>query len=64
MLPSLINKQIPIEVLDLDVNVNCYINVVLDKWRQDLSSLFNCSLIDNDYRDIHCSDTPAPARWE
>ena len=27
-------------------------------------SLYNCSFIDNDYKDIHCSDTYAPAGLE
>ena len=50
------NKQIPMEDLDQDGNVNCNISVVLDKWKQDVSSLYNCSFIDNDSCDIHCSD--------
>ena len=31
------NKQIPMEVLDEDGNVNCNINVVLEKWKQNFS---------------------------
>ena len=30
------------EVLDKDRNGNCNINKVLDKWKQDFSSLYNC----------------------
>ena len=52
------------EDLDQDGNVNCNINVVLDKWKQDFSSLYNCSFIDNDSCDVHCSDMYAPAWLE
>ena len=54
-------KQIPMEVVDQEGNANCNINVVLDKWKQDFSSLYNCSFIDNDSSDIHCSNMYAPA---
>ena len=36
------------EVVDQEGNANCNIYVVLDKWKQDFSSLYNCSFIDND----------------
>ena len=58
------NKQIPMEVVDQEGNANCSINVVLDKWKQDFSSLYNCSFIDNDSSDIHCSNMYAPAGLE
>ena len=58
------NKQIPMEVVDQKGNANCNINVVLDKWKQDFSSLNNCSFIDNDSSDIHCSNMYAPAGLE
>ena len=45
--PQIKNKQITMEVLDEDGNVNCNINVVFDKWKQGFSSLYNCSFIDN-----------------
>ena len=56
--------QIPMEVLDQDGNVNYDINVVLDKCKQDFSSLYNCSFIDNGSSDIHCSDMYVPAELE
>ena len=44
--------------------MNININVVLDKWKQDFNSLYNCSFIDNDSSDIHCSNMYAPAGLE
>ena len=44
--------------------MNCNINVVLDKWKKNLSSLYNCSFVDNDYRDKHCINKYASAGLE
>ena len=52
------------EVIDQNGNVNSNINVVLDKWKHDFSSVYNCSFIDNDCSDIHCSDMYFPAGLE
>ena len=51
-------------VLNQDGKVNCSINVVIDKRKYGFSSLYNCSFIDNDSSEIHCSDMCAQAGLE